>query len=1064
MRKNVIALMLIIPLLFIFVLFSSGNVASLGVEIPVKSIEIKDKPQNGTLAVDLADMPNENLLKLEVEIFPENASNKNITFRVYNIDGEGKETEGDDVVKMEGNKIVPIKAGSVRIVAISNDGGFTDSIKVIVSSSKPYDFDFSMYRMTDSDRSENLLFQSGENGYSSSSLQSGNYVYHTKVIPSGYYAADIRVEQGFASISAGMGTILLPFSGKTVLSAKLKDGLINGQPGVIEKTVELNVEKPESDVGFTINGSGESSHSLTVAENEGGGEELTFYVEGSALPAVSGDDIQSYAPTEIKDMPGCYELNVKFNENHGEETYLIVSVGGKTRTVTVNFSIFAFTVTSNVPITENGNNKSATILAGMPFEFYAVPSVAVSNVNYNWTVNGTDEWADDWDNDWVNKEDSDAKCTITANNYVKFYLTVNAVRGSIAINPVEIEITVIRNVTSVNLRNSLSDKVQNSLAKIPALAGKFFDETGTIQDKLIDMEIICYNNATVLEDVNLSDDLVITVSDRRLLTAIPMFDSITLDPRGTGEAVVSVSWKGNEAFGAEVSDSVTFFVAANATEVYTSDQLSQIVESEREVVLGADIMLGTNADGTDKTIEERRAILDSHKIKSTFNIEYYKNMGKEDQASVCYAMEFKNNVYGNGYSINAEKFTNAQDGSGVPQLFKGPLAFVSFQEVISVAGQDNIAFLVRMNDITISNVTLLGCSDDSLLDENGQIALSKLKNVGTTLEINGDGVNILNCRVRNGRNVVKVYGGNKSGSRYFIDSLAANTGCDGERIVVNIEGCILTQAREFILKLGANRALRANAANGGNEPDLVDLNNKAYKYQTNEYIENPDFYSRYVMTDVTLKDSVLETSGLFTIGVESNFSGSYLSLDVAERFEGWAGTGGTSFASVLRLCGDVRLYDWKDISLVDSSTLIEANVSLGELAPMVKLDIEAMIKFVRNNKDGYRNIVQDYDGKEYVHGGIACYGGGKNYAQISFDGLKESLRDFTQYNINIGVLAESDDPILQRQGQVLPAAAGTKDFRFFMYGADSQNNYDNQLADSASGNKYDGVKPVKIFG
>lgn len=1072
MRKNVIALMLILPLLFIFVLFSSGNVASLGVEIKVQSIEIKDNPDinNGTLAIDLAKISNENILTLDVEVLPKDASNSDVTFRVYNIDGDGNETEGYDVVSMvkvdkEKNRTIAkiethSKAGSVRIVAVSNDGGFTDSIKVIVSSSKPYDFDFSMYSLTDSEKSENLL-SSTDGGYiSSASLMSGNYTYRTKIIPSGYSAVDLIPEEGFADISKGAGTILLPFSGKTVLSATLDGGL----EGSIKKTVELTIEKPESSVGFTINGSGEANPTITVAKTDDGGEEYIFYVEGNGKPEIAGDDIvefnQDEDVVEIEGMPGCYSVQVRFSKEHEDETSFSVSVSGKKRTVTVNFNSFAFFVTSSLSI---GADRVMEILAGTPFAFYAVPTVPLSNVGYEWTIESDDSQVKDSITLEEPEGGDSGMRVLTAGEYGSFTLIVRATRRGIAmkIDPVEIEIAVIRNVSAVVLHNDLLDKVYNTLAQKPAIAGKQFDSEGQIVDKLIDLEIIGYNNAEIL-DVNLYDDLELTVSDRHLVTAIPMYDSAILDPKGTGEVTVTVSWKGNEAFGAQVSGSATFFMAVNATEVYTADQLTQIVDSGREVVLGGDIMLGTNADGSEMSLQARQAILDSHKLKSTYNIEYYKNLGIEDDAIVRYAMEFKNDVYGNGYFINAEYFTNEQDGSGVPLLYKGPLSFVSAQEAVSVAAQDNIAFLIRMNDVVLSNVTLLGCSDESLLNEEGQNDLSKLNNVGTTLEINGDGVQILNCRVRNGRNVVRVYGGNRNGNRYFIDSLAANNGCEGERIVVNIEGCILSQAREFILKLGANRALRANSANGGNEPGLLDQTGKPYNYQTNEYLTDSEFYRRYVMTDVTLKDSVLETSGLFTVGIESNFSGAYLSQDGSDRFEGWGGTGGTSFASVLRLSGDVRLYDWKDLNLVDSSTLIEAKVDLGELAPMAKLDIEAMIKFVKQNKSGYENIIQNYEGNEYVHGGIACYGGGKNYAQISFEDLDESLQDFARYNINIGILAESEDPILQKQGQILPGAAGTRDFRFYMYGADSANNYLKQISDSAAGTKYNGIKPVKV--
>ena len=47
MRKNIIALMLVLPLLFVFVVFSSGNAASLGVSVSASGIEILNAPEGG---------------------------------------------------------------------------------------------------------------------------------------------------------------------------------------------------------------------------------------------------------------------------------------------------------------------------------------------------------------------------------------------------------------------------------------------------------------------------------------------------------------------------------------------------------------------------------------------------------------------------------------------------------------------------------------------------------------------------------------------------------------------------------------------------------------------------------------------------------------------------------------------------------------------------------------------------------------------------------------------------------------------------------------------------------
>ena len=427
-----------------------------------------------------------------------------------------------------------------------------------------------------------------------------------------------------------------------------------------------------------------------------------------------------------------------------------------------------------------------------------------------------------------------------------------------------------------------------------------------------------------------------------------------------------------------------------------------------------------------------------------------------------YVIEFKNDVYGNGYSLNAEYFTNAQDGSGTPLLYRGPLDFVSFGEVADVAAQDNISYLVRTDGVTLYNVVLLGCSDSSL-EEDGQYKLENLNNIGTVLEVNAD-CDILNCRVRNGRTVVRAYGGNRDGENYFIESLSQNKGCDGERINVRIEGCILSQGREFLLKIGANRVLRAGAQNG-TEPALTDASGKPYAVPSvsdgNAYLGDEYFYRMYVMTDVTLKDSVLETSGLFSVGLETNFSGVVLAENSSEsgvNFEGWAGTGGTSFASVLRLEGDVRMYDWKDISLIDSSTLINSQL------PQFKLDIGGMLEFAMNyDPDAYGDILVSQDGKQVVHGGIAVYGGGRNYTQVDLTGLNGELTDFSEYSVNISILTNSDDAEMADQGGFLPLAAGTQDFRFYMYGSGSANSYRKQLADAAAGIKYDGISRVSAF-
>ena len=425
-------------------------------------------------------------------------------------------------------------------------------------------------------------------------------------------------------------------------------------------------------------------------------------------------------------------------------------------------------------------------------------------------------------------------------------------------------------------------------------------------------------------------------------------------------------------------------------------------------------------------------------MPSTFNTAYYQNASTErpENAKVKYVLEFTGNVYGNGHEVSAELFTAEKDGA-VPRFFRGPLCFVKFGQLASVAAQDNISFLVRTDGIVLYNLTLLGCGDGELKTEEGY-DLSRLNTVGTVLELNGN-CRLLNCRVRNGRTVVRAYGGNREGDRYFSPRSA-----DEERILVHIEGCHLSQGREFLLKLGANAAVRADADNL--EPNL-------FSYPL-EGERGENFYRDCVMTDVTLKDSVLEKSGLFCIGVESNFSGPLLATGGGGGFDGWAGTGGTSFASLLRLEGEVRLYDWKDISLIDSSTLIETE--LNEL----KLDLAAMLSFVASRApEKYGELLEEAEGKKYVHGGIAFYGGGKNYSLLEDHTARGGLQE---YRVNLSVLSGAEGNT-GYQGQILPAAAGSNDFRFFLYGKSGQNSRAAQQKETEEGIKYEKISPLSPF-
>ena len=1015
MKKNVIALMLVLPLLFVFTVFSSGNVASLGVSVSVNGVEILNSPQNDTLHVDLANYNND--FTLDVKVTPENASDKKVSFVVEEVSGSAFA----DVSVSEAGVVTAKSTGIARISAVTNDGGYRDSITVNVTSSKPYGMNVALYGLNGE---ENLLTPTA-NGYTAQ-VTTGTYRYETSLYPEGY-GVKAEVQSGFAVIDGNAGTLLLPFDGETVVDFYYD----NGAFGVIRKRVTLSVRQ-SSESGLTVNG--EESCTLAL---EQGSTSCAFYVQAQQSPVVKENAyVQGFSVQQLQQ--NCYKVAVELSP-YATDTVLEVAVGDKTVFVNVVYAEFAFSVRGDVAVT----NDSAVVLAGSPVTFYAVAEVAAENVTYLWKGDGLQ----------LDVSQDGTSCTVTAAQAGSYSLTVTALKNGVAMDiyPVTLSVQAVVPVSSVQFKS-----VASGLAMQRAVAGYKYSGSSLVSNSFTVDFFAYYNGQTVQNALQYMD----VEYDEKIADVEISQSGIIVTPKAKGEFTVSVRWKGNASFGTDVGAQVTLLCLPDAVAVSTSDQAFAASKAGLAMVLENDVVLGTAEDGSVYSVEQRKAMMGT--MQSTYNTQYYHNVGQAEQAKVNYVLEFRNNVYGNGYSINAMHFTAAKDSSGVSQIFRGPLHFVSYGQVASVAGQDNSAYLVRTDGITLCNVTLLGCSDETLSDGKGGYDLSALNETGTVLEVNAD-CSIINCRIRNGRNGVRIYGGNRQGNGYFIQSLAQNDGAWRHRADVTIEGCIISQAREFLVKIGSNRALQANSGlssdvNACVEPSLPDASGKPYAVQTNDYLNDQYFYDTYVMTDVTLKDSVLETSGLFSVGIETNFAGAVLyAQQDSINFEGWPGTGGTSFPSVLRLEGDVRMYDWKDLSLVDSSTLIDSEQS------RFKLNISAMLDYVCTNYSGtqygYEYIIDRKQNVNYVHGGIAFYGGGKNYSQLDVSGLDESLADLSVYPVNLNMLSGAEGETGE-QAEFLPLAAGTQDFRFYMYGSRSVNNVDKQLADQASGQKYSGVKPV----
>lgn len=376
-------------------------------------------------------------------------------------------------------------------------------------------------------------------------------------------------------------------------------------------------------------------------------------------------------------------------------------------------------------------------------------------------------------------------------------------------------------------------------------------------------------------------------------------------------------------------------------------------------------------------IQNDKTIVPFIEIDSNYDLRYYHNLGIIPK-KLKVGIEFKQDIYGNGFTINLHELTfpsqlhpeTNKPILGLNDPFQGPLEFVSAQGV-TVHGQDNIGFLVSRDHVMINNV--------SLKNTNNVSDLTHLDFVGTTLEIMGDNVTIINSIISNGRTTVRSFSNEN----------------------LTIEKSILQYAREFILKIGSNQFIRAQ-----NQEQLYPI-----PYDTRGGIASD--------SSVIVKDTFFYTSGIFCIGIDTHFSGPLL-YDGTKYANGVKDLAATSYASHLTISGDVRFYDWKSVDSLDSSTLISGTHTA------IKFDIGEYLRVVADEK-----MIKKHQGVEYVHGGIALFGGGLNLSQITFRN-NDLKNDLGYYQISLA------DSRLDGLSKVFLMAAGEKPFQFYMY----QNDYE----------------------
>lgn len=1006
MKKKIIALIMIIPIVFLIALFSVGKAAGVYADIPVTGIQITTQNEDGFIDVDVADY---DPIAFLAQVQPVNARNQKYSFEISGVGGD----EAPDGFEIIDGKLHIDNVGKVKITAISAEKGFKDSVIVSAYSTKV----LRIYPKVNGDEitSDVVSIHGGENVFSAE-LYPENLSGETRIF-------EEIGDNHILKLNAVTGVAQALFSGETQVRITCPEG----REG-LEKVLTVKVNVNTDSTGFAVNG--KSSGAKVTVKNKATTAKLFVESKNDALEISDLTLPEGVTASGIERISeNKFVLTLSFDKEFSDE-----EISGKVGAT--DFSL---------EFTEYNLDVRTSYYDGEGDEIKQKNNTKVTYVAYSESDDDADvnfEISDD--TDVITLEKHGRFATITATKRGSAKIKITAKHDGKVIKEIEKTILVVPNVYSMEFADSAKEY---GIENILTIGGRKPD--GKPDTRTIFVRVVTEAGAETFKDefmnVAFSDDKeFFTCKTKSEENA----DAISAEIRAKGTGLTTLNaqlTEYNQYFGTNICAKIRLRAVKDGRNVGNYEELKKATEAGGIVVLTGDVMLGVKSDGTAMTEDELKK--DVKKFTTTYDKTYLENSGESKE--VQYLIEFRNHVYGNGFEINADKFTQCKDATGLPKIFKGPLNFVAISSA-SVKGQDNISFLVRTDNVLINNVVLKGCSDDSLLEEDGQFNLSKLNYVGTTLEI-AKSAKLLNSRVSNGRTVVRIFaGGPKMGSPVVEVEAAFNV--QDEKINVHIESCVLSNAREFILKIGSNRALKQKD----------EVQRKLRKEKDDEYYSPYDesnktdkyFNDNYLINDVTLKNSVLETSGLFSVGMETHFSGEFL---LGGTITTWKGCAATSYASALRIVGDVKMLDWKNLSNVDSSTLIEVT---GEANPWLSMNVAAMMKEVAKVNTACSDIILKVGETEYVHGGIAFYGGGYNYSYLDLTEANDETKQFGVYDVNISVLQNSENENIRQQGDMLPRAAGKGDFRFYLYNNKSSRNLSWQENIKNQGNQGENIIPV----
>ena len=980
MTKKILLLVLFLPIICMLCLFTTTKTVSLAIDVPVSGIDIFED-DIVYLSLDEAEK-----YKVDYTVYPTNATNQEVSLQTAQID-DNRLAKFDFV----DGYLIPKSIGMARVYLLTNDGGFRDSFIVKVDST---------------------VVQELECEISHSELLIGDKAYiATKFIPAN--ALDQLI--GYKSSNPEVATVNAKgeVTGVGIGNATITIYSVNN-PSVFT-TVEVSVfsagdlNLPVSEV-VSINKEG-SVNLVISCETE---YELSYRVLDAALNPASTNVLISFG----EEVDGKVILTYKFDSNYLGTTNLEVSL--TTSLGSVTSKIIKIRIIDEVSLNFDYQDQvtpTFTVGGSGPL-FYTIDASDVEIVKYEVSAN----------NDNVSVNMLDTQVVLSANKVGLSTVTLKVFVAEFE-KPIQKSIEVLVSPKNFNIVAKETQGIEG-VWTIGGSDGKEFDLPLLSHDKNVSSDFTNFIHWEAVDKLGNVVENVLSLKKEDGKFAI-------IDDEYHGDLYIICVFEYGQ-YRLE-SNKALIRIVKGGVNVSTYKELIAATEAGKVVVLQNSIKDDFGyIDGNIKYYE----------VPTTYDWTFYKNNGYTEAPKIKVLVQFKNDVYGNGFTINAHNIAYGLDGADKLKpdaLFRGPLNFVGLTDndssAVSVKGQDNVVFAVYEN-VTINDIELRGC--DLKANSNNSYDLINLDSTGTTVEVFGDNVNINYSRITNGRTTLRIFGDINDSSKV---------------INVNINNSIISGAREFLIRMGSNEFVdgyydeKGNIVNSPYLPNSTSLKissfpmAKSYVQMSEE--EQKIYDEAFIKTFVTVKNSVFKDCGIFSIGLDSHFSGkalfdgSLLEVEsLREWLKDWKGLAKTSYGAKLTFEGDVRIFDWKDLSKVDSSTLIEI---LGNNSTFNKLkfSVSEMVETLIDNPN-FSSIIYREDGIKYVHGGIAFFGGGKNYNVFEDNNTFAKLKS---YQISLGDVDES----------YLEVAAGTEPFYFRMCDATSEFKPAKQKAMLASGEAYANV-------